>query len=126
MVSTCPRFTTCATLDPQAIVFGGQIPPVLATMLIERTKIFDHPRYGVHRGGPKRTKADHIGNSHGRSGYRSRHHAFQANVLLSRRQIKLLKSIEPLARSPQFNSLMRSEVDHSFEVIAVVSSLVRT
>lgn len=42
-----------ATLDPQAIVFGGQIPPVLASMLIERTKIFDRPRYGVHRGGPK-------------------------------------------------------------------------
>ncbi|MBW9060417.1 MULTISPECIES: ROK family transcriptional regulator [Rhizobium/Agrobacterium group] len=42
-----------ATLDPQAIVFGGQIPPALATMLIERTKIFDRPRYGVHRGGPK-------------------------------------------------------------------------
>lgn len=42
-----------ATLDPQAIVFGGQIPPTLASMLIERTKIYDRPRYGVHRGGPK-------------------------------------------------------------------------
>ncbi|MGE7368806.1 ROK family transcriptional regulator [Neorhizobium sp. NPDC001467] len=42
-----------ATLDPQAIVFGGQIPPGLASLLIERTKIFDRPRYGVHRGGPK-------------------------------------------------------------------------
>ncbi len=42
-----------ATLDPQAIVFGGQIPPGLASMLIERTIIFDRPRYGVHRGGPK-------------------------------------------------------------------------
>lgn len=42
-----------ATLDPQAIVFGGQIPPALASMVIERTKIFDRPRYGVHRGGPK-------------------------------------------------------------------------
>jgi predicted NBD/HSP70 family sugar kinase len=42
-----------ATLDPQAIVFGGQIPPGLASMLIERTKIFDRPRYGAHRGGPK-------------------------------------------------------------------------
>jgi predicted NBD/HSP70 family sugar kinase len=42
-----------ATLDPQAIVFGGQIPPALASMLIERTIIFDRPRYGVHRGGPK-------------------------------------------------------------------------
>ncbi len=42
-----------ATLDPQAIVFGGQIPPSLASMLIDRTKIFDRPRYGIHRGGPK-------------------------------------------------------------------------
>jgi predicted NBD/HSP70 family sugar kinase len=42
-----------ATLDPQAIVFGGEIPAQLASMLIERTKIFDRPRYGAHRGGPK-------------------------------------------------------------------------
>jgi predicted NBD/HSP70 family sugar kinase len=42
-----------ATLDPQAIVFGGEIPAQLASMLIERTKMFDRPRYGVHRGGPK-------------------------------------------------------------------------
>ena len=42
-----------ATLDPQAIVFGGEIPAQLALMLIERTKIFDRPRYGAHRGGPK-------------------------------------------------------------------------
>ncbi len=42
-----------STLDPQAIVFGGQIPHMLASMLIERTKIFDRPRYGVHRGGPE-------------------------------------------------------------------------
>lgn len=42
-----------ATLDPQAIVFGGEIPAQLASMLIERTKFFDRPRYGAHRGGPK-------------------------------------------------------------------------
>ncbi|WP_283193301.1 ROK family transcriptional regulator [Rhizobium sp. AN80A] len=47
-----------ATLDPQAIVFGGQIPSALASMLIERTKIFDRPRYGVHRGGPKLIVSD--------------------------------------------------------------------
>ncbi|KOF17156.1 ROK family transcriptional regulator [Ensifer adhaerens] len=42
-----------ATIDPQAIVFGGQIPPDLARMMIERTQIFDRPRYGVRRAGPK-------------------------------------------------------------------------
>lgn len=42
-----------ATLDPQAIVFGGQIPADLARMMIDRTVLFDRPRYGVHRAGPK-------------------------------------------------------------------------
>ncbi|URK87513.1 ROK family protein [Rhizobium sp. RCAM05350] len=42
-----------ATIDPQAIVFGGQIPSDLAMLMIERTKIFDRPRYGVQRPGPK-------------------------------------------------------------------------
>ena len=37
-----------ATIDPQAIVFGGQIPPDLARMMIERTQIFDRPRYDRH------------------------------------------------------------------------------
>ncbi|WP_269586388.1 ROK family transcriptional regulator [Roseibium sp. Sym1] len=32
---------------PQAIVFGGQVPPALANMLIERTVSFELPRYGV-------------------------------------------------------------------------------
>lgn len=36
-----------AIADPQAIVFGGQIPPSLAQMLIDRTRIFGRPRYGV-------------------------------------------------------------------------------
>jgi len=40
-------------IDPQAIVFGGQIPPDLARMMIDRSKLFDRPRYGVHRPGPK-------------------------------------------------------------------------
>lgn len=42
-----------AVVDPQAIVFGGQVPPDLAQMLIERTRIYDRPRYGVHRPSPK-------------------------------------------------------------------------
>jgi len=42
-----------AVVDPQAIVFGGQIPPDLAQMLAERTRIFDRPRYGIHRPHPK-------------------------------------------------------------------------
>ena len=42
-----------AVVDPQAIVFGGQVPADLAQMLIDRTRIFDRPRYGVHRPSPK-------------------------------------------------------------------------
>lgn len=42
-----------AVVDPQAIVFGGQIPPDLAQMMIDRTRIYDRPRYGVHRPSPK-------------------------------------------------------------------------
>lgn len=42
-----------AVVDPQAIVFGGQVPADLAQMLIERTRIYDRPRYGVHRPSPK-------------------------------------------------------------------------
>ncbi|CDZ38917.1 ROK family transcriptional regulator [Neorhizobium galegae] len=42
-----------AIFDPQAIVFGGQVPRDLAQMLIDRTKTFDRPRYGVPRPGPK-------------------------------------------------------------------------
>lgn len=37
----------CSIFDPQAIVLGGQIPSTLAHMLIERTRIFGRPRYGV-------------------------------------------------------------------------------
>ncbi|MBO9590481.1 ROK family transcriptional regulator [Devosia sp.] len=42
-----------AVIDPQAIVFGGQVPADLAQMLIAKTHIFDRPRYGVNRPGPK-------------------------------------------------------------------------
>jgi len=36
-----------AVFGPQAIVFGGQVPPALARMLIDRTVSFEIPRYGV-------------------------------------------------------------------------------
>lgn len=42
-----------AVTDPQAIVFGGQVPQDLAQMLVERTRIYDRPRYGVVRAHPK-------------------------------------------------------------------------
>ncbi|MCA2411632.1 ROK family transcriptional regulator [Rhizobium leguminosarum bv. viciae 248] len=42
-----------AIFDPQGIVFGGQIPSALAQLLIDRTEIFDRPRYGVPRPRPK-------------------------------------------------------------------------
>ena len=35
--------------DPQAIAFGGQVPPALAQMFIERTAPAETPRYGVPR-----------------------------------------------------------------------------
>lgn len=42
-----------AVFDPQAIVFGGQVPPGLAKLMIERTQIYGKPRYGVWRSQPK-------------------------------------------------------------------------
>ncbi|OCP19917.1 MULTISPECIES: ROK family transcriptional regulator [unclassified Ensifer] len=42
-----------AVYDPQAIVFGGQVPMDLAQMLIDRTELFGKPRYGVSRPHPK-------------------------------------------------------------------------
>lgn len=39
--------------DPNAIVFGGQIPPDLAQMLVDRTEFFGRPRYGASRPNPK-------------------------------------------------------------------------
>lgn len=42
-----------AVYDPQAMVFGGQIPADLAQMLIDRTQLFGKPRYGVSRPHPK-------------------------------------------------------------------------
>lgn len=38
-----------ATVDPQVIVLGGQIPPALAEALIERTEFWQVPRHGVNR-----------------------------------------------------------------------------
>ncbi|WFU90464.1 ROK family transcriptional regulator (plasmid) [Rhizobium sp. CC1099] len=42
-----------AIFDPQAIVFGGQVPSDLAQMMIDRTELFGRPRYGVDRPRPK-------------------------------------------------------------------------
>ncbi|MBP2509147.1 putative NBD/HSP70 family sugar kinase [Agrobacterium tumefaciens] len=42
-----------AVYDPQAIVFGGQIPTGLADMMIARTRLYGKPRYGVGRASPK-------------------------------------------------------------------------
>lgn len=42
-----------AIFDPQAIVFGGQIPPKLAYMLIDQTNYYNPPKLGVRRRVPK-------------------------------------------------------------------------
>ncbi|WP_454851068.1 ROK family protein [Rhizobium binxianense] len=43
-----------AIFDPQAIVFGGQVPAGLAQLMSERTQLFGRPsRYGVSRPSPK-------------------------------------------------------------------------
>lgn len=42
-----------AVYDPQAIVFAGEVPPELAKMLIQRTRLSGKPRYGVSRPHPK-------------------------------------------------------------------------
>lgn len=43
-----------AVFDPHAIVFGGQVPPAVAQMLIDRTDWYGStPRYGVWRPRPK-------------------------------------------------------------------------
>lgn len=43
-----------AIADPQAIVFGGQLPPALGQMMIERVNHFERPqRYGVAPPGPE-------------------------------------------------------------------------
>lgn len=41
-----------AVYDPQAIVFGGEVPAGLARLLIGRTRLFGKPRYGVTRPHP--------------------------------------------------------------------------
>ncbi len=52
-----------AIYDPQAIVFGGQVPPGLAQMLSERTALFGRPRYGVPRPHPKLIVSDISGDA---------------------------------------------------------------
>ena len=52
-----------AIYDPQAIVFGGQVPPGLAQMLSERTELFGRPRYGVPRPHPKLIISDISGDA---------------------------------------------------------------
>ncbi|RUV94158.1 ROK family transcriptional regulator [Mesorhizobium sp. M5C.F.Ca.IN.020.14.1.1] len=42
-----------AVFDPQAVVFGGQVPPGLAQLLTARTELFGRPRYNVSRPVPK-------------------------------------------------------------------------
>ena len=43
-----------AVFDPQAIIFGGQVPPAIAQMLVNRTEWYGRaPRYGVWRPQPK-------------------------------------------------------------------------
>lgn len=42
-----------SVFDPQAIVFGGQVPAALAEMLIPLTQIYGTARYGVPRPRPK-------------------------------------------------------------------------
>ncbi|MGP1357352.1 ROK family transcriptional regulator [Roseicyclus sp.] len=42
-----------AVVDPEVIVFGGQIPRALAEALIARTAFWDHPRHGIRRRMPR-------------------------------------------------------------------------
>lgn len=42
-----------SVIDPQAIVFGGEVPRALADMLIERVSFNNSPRYGNRRRAPK-------------------------------------------------------------------------
>jgi predicted NBD/HSP70 family sugar kinase len=42
-----------SVIDPQAIVFGGEVPRALADMLIERVTFNNSPRYGNRRRAPK-------------------------------------------------------------------------
>lgn len=43
-----------AVFDPQAIIFGGQVPPVIAQILVDRTSWYGKtPRYGIWRPRPK-------------------------------------------------------------------------
>jgi predicted NBD/HSP70 family sugar kinase len=48
----------CAVFDPALIVLGGELPPSLAKMLIERTEINNLPRHGVLRDEPRLAVAE--------------------------------------------------------------------
>lgn len=43
----------CAVFDPELIVLGGELPPSLARLLVERTVFFNTPRHGARRPDPK-------------------------------------------------------------------------
>ncbi len=47
-----------SVIDPQAIVFGGEVPRKLADMLIERVTFNNSPRYGNRRRTPKLIVSD--------------------------------------------------------------------
>jgi predicted NBD/HSP70 family sugar kinase len=48
-----------AIFDPQAIVFGGQVPEALAQLIIDKTELFaPRPRYGISRASPKMIVSD--------------------------------------------------------------------
>jgi len=50
-------------VDPEAIVFGGQLPPELGKMLIERARFWEKHRYGVAPPRPKLVLGEASGNA---------------------------------------------------------------
>ena len=42
-----------AVVDPEVVIYGGQIPKPLAEALIARTELFTIPRYGIYRKMPR-------------------------------------------------------------------------
>jgi predicted NBD/HSP70 family sugar kinase len=49
--------------DPEAIVFGGQLPAQLGRMLIERARFWEKHRYGVAPPRPKLVLGEANGNA---------------------------------------------------------------
>ncbi len=47
-----------ATVDPEVVVFGGQIPPPLAEALIARTEFYNRSRHGIYRKMPRLCVSD--------------------------------------------------------------------